>query len=141
MAKIRKLYKIGDLTQMLGVTPRTIRYYDQYGLLPFVKRSEGKVRLFDDNDVDIFKTIRKLQKNKNLSLSEIREKLYGKSNHFKEEVRSVVLTDSSAGVSKEDKEHLGIEVVPLKVSFKSKVFWMEKPLQMIQLSNIEKNII
>ena len=44
--KPKKLYKIGHLTSLLGVTPRTIRYYDQFGLLPHVKRSEGKCTSF-----------------------------------------------------------------------------------------------
>ena len=56
--KPKKLYKIGHLTSLLGVTPRTIRYYDQFGLLPHVKRSEGNVRLFDDEDIKIIKKVR-----------------------------------------------------------------------------------
>ena len=53
----RKLFKIGHLTDQLGVTSRTIRYYDQMGLLPQVKRSDGNVRLFDDKDFEIIKEI------------------------------------------------------------------------------------
>ena len=58
----RKLYKIGYLTQALGITARTIRYYEQFGLLPHVKRSDGKMRLYTDEDVSLIKEIRRLQK-------------------------------------------------------------------------------
>ena len=57
----KKLYKIGHLTKKLGITTRTVRYYDQMGLLPDVKRSEGGIRLFDDEDLGIISTIKKLQ--------------------------------------------------------------------------------
>ena len=28
-----RFYKIGELTELLGITPRTVRYYDQMGLV------------------------------------------------------------------------------------------------------------
>src|SRR3989338_3899739 len=79
LAKERKLYKIGHLTRLLGVTSRTIRYYDQFGLLPHVKRSNGNVRLFDDEDVSIIQKIRKLQKDHYLPLDVIRIRLFGEA--------------------------------------------------------------
>ena len=54
---MKKLYKIGHVISELNVTARTIRYYDQLGILPEVKRSEGGVRLFDDEDIQILKNI------------------------------------------------------------------------------------
>ena len=61
MKKEKKLYKISQVMKLLGITGRTVRYYDQFGLLPHVKRSEGKVRLFDDKDIEVIKKIRRLQ--------------------------------------------------------------------------------
>ena len=75
--KERKLYKIGHLTKLLGITHRTIRYYDQMGLLPHVKRSHGNVRLFDEEDYEILKKIKKLQKDEFLPLEEIKRRLFG----------------------------------------------------------------
>ncbi len=71
-----KLYKIGDITRKLKITPRTIRYYDQIGLLPNIKRSDGDTRLFDDNDLNIITQIRKLQKAEYLPLDHIKDQLY-----------------------------------------------------------------
>ena len=60
---------------MLDLTPRTIRYYDQMGLLKGIKRSTGSVRLFDNNDLETLQKII-LLKNKNHSLSEIKSILH-----------------------------------------------------------------
>jgi len=73
------LYKIGDLTEKLNITPRTIRYYDQIGLLPNKKRSDGDTRLFDNEDITLIKKIRDLQKNEYLPLEHIKFKLFPKA--------------------------------------------------------------
>ena len=51
-------YTIGDMAQKLNVAPSTLRYYDKEGLLPFVERSNGGVRIFKDEDY-AFMRIRK----------------------------------------------------------------------------------
>lgn len=51
------LYTIGEMARQLGVAPSTLRYYDQEGLLPFMDRSEGGIRLFKDSDYEILKII------------------------------------------------------------------------------------
>ncbi len=86
-----KLYKIGDICDLLTITPRTIRYYDQLGLLPNTKRSDGYTRLFDQHDIDTIKSIRHLQKTKSLPLNIIKDQL------FPSNIKStniVLLTDS-----------------------------------------------
>jgi len=72
----KELYKIGEFSRLLNVTPRTIRYYDQVGLLPQIKRSDGGIRLFDEEDIRIIKKVRVLQKEKFLQLEEIKETLF-----------------------------------------------------------------
>lgn len=86
----KKLYKIGYIIDKLKLTPRTIRYYDQLGLLPNVKRSDGLTRLFDDEDIKILKKINTL-KNKSLSLKAIKQQLYPDTIHNND---IIVLTDS-----------------------------------------------
>ena len=73
------LYKIGDICDLLTITPRTIRYYDQLGLLPNIKRSDGYTRLFDQHDIDTITSIRHLQKSQSLPLSSIKERLFPKN--------------------------------------------------------------
>ena len=98
--KNRKLYKIGYITELLGISPRTIRYYDQVGLLPHVKRSEGGVRLFDEEDVIVLQKIKKMQQQEYLPLDVIKDRLFGQKNSSKMNTKMIV-TDTTASLPKE----------------------------------------
>lgn len=50
-------YSIGEMAKLLGVATSTLRYYDKEGLLPFVERTEGGIRLFKDEDYQFLKII------------------------------------------------------------------------------------
>ncbi len=65
-------YRIGELAARVGLTERTIRYYEELGLLESVKRLEGGVRVYTDDDVRRLRYIRKL-KTLGLSLQEMAE--------------------------------------------------------------------
>lgn len=45
------LYTIGEMAKKMEVAPSTLRYYDKEGLLPFVERSGGGIRMFKDADI------------------------------------------------------------------------------------------
>lgn len=114
----RKLYKISHLTEMLGITSRTIRYYDQFGLMPHVKRTSGNMRLFDEDDVELIKTIRHLQKKEFLPLDVIRERLFGQGKKSGDEL--VVVTDSLVSLPPETIKAFDIQVVPFKIMEKKR---------------------
>lgn len=65
-------YRIGELAAKVGVTERTIRYYEELGLLDSIKRLDGGTRVYTDDDVRRLKLIRKL-KVLGLSLQEMHE--------------------------------------------------------------------
>lgn len=65
-------YRIGELASRVGLTERTIRYYEELGLLESVKRLDGGVRVYTDDDVRRLRYIRKL-KTLGLSLQEMLE--------------------------------------------------------------------
>ncbi|MEM9494799.1 MAG: MerR family transcriptional regulator [Pseudomonadota bacterium] len=44
-------YKISDVARMTGVSVRTLRYYDEIGLLTPAGRSSAGYRLYDDDDL------------------------------------------------------------------------------------------
>lgn len=46
------LYTVGEMAKKLNVAPSTLRYYDKEGLLPFVERSDGGMRMFKDEDLE-----------------------------------------------------------------------------------------
>ena len=56
------LYTIGEMAKKLGVPTSTLRYYDKEGLLPFVERSDGGIRVFKDTDYEWLFVIECLKK-------------------------------------------------------------------------------
>ena len=46
------VYTVGETAKRLGVPASTLRYYDKEGLLPFVERSTGGIRLFQEKDFE-----------------------------------------------------------------------------------------
>ena len=56
------MYTVGEIAKKLNVTASTLRYYDKEGLLPFVKRSDGGMRIFGDEDMSSLKVIECLKK-------------------------------------------------------------------------------
>ena len=56
------LYTVGEMAKRIGVAPSTLRYYDKEGLLPFVERSSGGIRMFKDADFEWLQVIDCLKK-------------------------------------------------------------------------------
>lgn len=50
-------YTVGEAAKKIGVAPSTLRYYDKEGLLPFVERSGGGIRMFKDEDFEWLRII------------------------------------------------------------------------------------
>lgn len=65
-------YSIGELAKLLEMSTRTIRYYEELGLLNSVKRIENGRRIYTDDDVRRLKLIKRL-KILGLTLSEMHE--------------------------------------------------------------------
>ena len=64
-------YTIGEMAQKMHVAPSTLRYYDKEGLLPFVERSSGGIRMFKDEDMEWLRVLGCLKK-AGMPLKEIR---------------------------------------------------------------------
>ena len=56
------LYTVGEMAKKINVAPSTLRYYDKEGLLPFVERSGGGIRMFKDSDIEWMQIIECLKK-------------------------------------------------------------------------------
>lgn len=67
-----KKYKVGQLAEAAGLTVRTIRYYDEMGLLKSTERTAGGQRIYSDADLVYIKRIMEL-KSLSFSLEEIRK--------------------------------------------------------------------
>lgn len=46
------VYTVGEMAKILEVPASTLRYYDKEGLLPFVERSPGGMRMFQEKDFE-----------------------------------------------------------------------------------------
>lgn len=68
----RKLYKIGDVGKRARVTLRTIRYYEELGLIQPAVRTKGGFRLYAEESIERLKFIQGL-KMLDFPLSKIRE--------------------------------------------------------------------
>lgn len=66
-----RLRRIQDVAAELGLTARSIRYYEELGLLAPAARSEGAYRLFDADDIERLRFIKGLRDDAGFSLSEI----------------------------------------------------------------------
>lgn len=51
------VYTIGEMAKLLSIAPSTLRYYDKEGLLPFMERTDGGMRVFKSSDYEILKII------------------------------------------------------------------------------------
>ena len=67
--------RIGELAELTGTTPRTIRYYEEIGLLPGSEREQGKHRLYSDADVERVREIFRLRDLLGLSLDQLSQLL------------------------------------------------------------------
>lgn len=65
--------QIGEVAERTGVTQRTLRFYEEKGLLPAPTRMDGGFRLYSEDDIRRVEQIRRLQGLLGFSLAEIKE--------------------------------------------------------------------
>lgn len=65
--------QIGEVAERTGVTQRTLRFYEEKGLLKPPTRMEGGFRLYSEEDVRRVERIRQLQSLLGFALAEIKE--------------------------------------------------------------------
>jgi DNA-binding transcriptional MerR regulator len=65
------LLRIQQVAEEVGLTTRSIRYYEELGLLKPAGRSEGAYRLYDEDDLERLRFIKGLRDDAGFSLAEI----------------------------------------------------------------------
>ena len=68
------VYQIGTVSERLGLTMDTLRYYEKIGLLPRVPRNASGLRVYNDKDISRLQFIQRARK-MNFTLVEIGELL------------------------------------------------------------------
>ena len=104
-----KTYKIGQLAELTGLTQRTIRYYDELGLLKTSIRTQGGQRIYSDSDLLYIKRIMEL-KALSFSLEEIKAIiLLGGDDESGEKRRAVLLENYRRKKEEAEKRKNAIE--------------------------------
>jgi Zn-dependent membrane protease YugP/DNA-binding transcriptional MerR regulator len=107
---ITNLYRIGELSQLSGISPRTIDYYTGLGLLIPTKRSTGNYRLYDHETLTRIRRIELLKVQK-FSLEEIREQFSSLSGVTTVEAVSRKLSELQTHLSQLEREVKELEPV------------------------------
>jgi DNA-binding transcriptional MerR regulator len=72
----KQSYRIGELAGLVGASPRTIRYYEERGLLPApAGHTKGQHRTYDDTDVLRLRELLRLRDLLGLPLEELKDLL------------------------------------------------------------------
>jgi MerR family transcriptional regulator, repressor of the yfmOP operon len=72
MSAAPRLRRIGEVAEATGLTQRTIRYYEELGLLKPAAHISGGNRRYDDEDLERLSLIKRLREVVGLSLADIR---------------------------------------------------------------------
>ncbi len=83
---------IGSAAERSGLPPKTIRYYEEIGLIPAAGRTEGGYRDYDETDVQILRFLRGAR-GLGFSVSECREllSLYRDRDRASADVKAIAL--------------------------------------------------
>lgn len=68
-----RFFRIDEVSRRTGLTKRTLRYYEELGLLEPAQRSEGNYRLYSVEDIHAFERIVAMRDLLGLELKEIKE--------------------------------------------------------------------
>jgi DNA-binding transcriptional MerR regulator len=68
------MHRIGEVAEEVGLSLRTIRHYEDVGLVPPSGRTAGGFRLYTDDDVERLRLVKRM-KPLEFSLDEVREVL------------------------------------------------------------------
>ena len=91
LAKDIPCLQIGEVADRTGVTQRTLRFYEERGLLKPPSRMDGGFRLYSEDDVARVEQIKRLQSLLGLTLAEIKDMV--EAEEIKEELRATYRPD------------------------------------------------
>jgi DNA-binding transcriptional MerR regulator len=89
------LLRIHEVAALLGLTTRTIRYYEELGLLEPAGRSGGDYRQYDSDDVERLRFIKGLRDDAGFSLAEIGQLLEDDAARARNRARFRTTTDAA----------------------------------------------
>ena len=95
--------QIGEAAEQAEVTQRTLRYYEEKGLLPPPTRMEGGFRLYSPEDMERIERVKQLRDLLGFSLADIKEMLHAEIT--KEQIRAEWRKDADSDEKAEKIQH------------------------------------
>jgi len=112
-ATAERTLRIGELAELTGTTPRTIRYYEEIGLLGSgADRTQGKHRFYTQTDVDRVREIIRLRDLLGLSLEQLSQLLEAESAraHLRREYHQTEAPDERKRILDQLLQHIGTQL-------------------------------
>jgi DNA-binding transcriptional MerR regulator len=105
--------RIGEVAERSGTTPRTIRYYEEIGLLGgSTERTQGQHRVYTEADVERVKEIIRLRDLLGLSLEQLSQLLEAESAraHLRRELQETEAPADRRRILAELQQHIGTQL-------------------------------
>jgi DNA-binding transcriptional MerR regulator len=105
--------RIGEVAERTGVTPRTIRYYEEIGLLgAAAERIQGKHRAYTETDVERINEIIRLRDLLGLSLEQLSQLLEAQSAraHLRREYRQTESPAKRRRILEQSAKHIDTQL-------------------------------
>jgi DNA-binding transcriptional MerR regulator len=100
--------RIGDVAERAGTTPRTIRYYEEIGLLPGASaRAAGEHRTYDESDVERLRDVLRLKELLGVSLDDLKALVEA------EDARAALRAEWQAGPDAERRRQIAAEALEI----------------------------
>jgi DNA-binding transcriptional MerR regulator len=112
-ATAERTVRIGELAELTGTTPRTIRYYEEIGLLGGGSvRTQGKHRCYTEADVERLREIVRLRDLLGLSLEQLSQLLEAESAraHLRREYQQTEHPAERRRILDELQKHIGTQL-------------------------------
>ena len=101
--KAYNLYTIEQVSARTGLTKRTLRYYEEVGLLPPTGRTEGNYRRYNEEDIERLERIKKLRELLGFTLADIRKLLNAEDEREQIKVAYQHETETAAKIAQLDR--------------------------------------
>ena len=97
------LYSIEQVATRTGLTKRTLRYYEEMGILPPTDRTEGNYRRYSENDIQRLERIKELRNLLGFSLTDIRKLLEAEDERGQIKIAYLHETEATAKLAQLDR--------------------------------------
>src|SRR5438067_12844233 len=97
------VFTIEQVAARTGLTKRTLRYYEEVGLLPPTGRTEGNYRRYNEEDIQRLERIKKLRDLLGFSLADIRKLLNAEDERGQIKVAYQHETEAAAKIAQLDR--------------------------------------